>query len=304
MNFVTPLALLPLEALLVIAIPLQQNADISVLRRRIRSADGLIGCEDMTSFAGEMKYISDGSPKTCGLYIIAQPDQNVEIEFRNLNVKCETDGVVAVLDGWELQGQLFPDVSDHPLSMEERYTSFCNKLPRKTFVSSQNVALVMFKIPTVKEGFTIFVDFKKNLQPCNAVAMFEQGVYTMKNYGERRNCTTSIIYPEHIHVLNVDVGVSSDKAPFEAEIGLTDKCMNLAGGDYVQVLNGNGLDTAMMTTKGLFCGLDSSESSAKFILTCQHSVVRMVSSGEYQNTVTFQYAPPQEDELQSRDARC
>lgn len=44
-----------------------------------------------------------------------------------------------------------------------------------------------------------------------------------------------------------------------------------------------------------------SEANAKYVLGCQHSVVRMVSSGEFQNTVTFQYAPPKEEQLQASD---
>lgn len=33
--------------------------------------------------------------------------------------------------------------------------------------------------------------------------------------------------------------------------------MNLAGGDYVQFMDGNGLDSSMMSTKGIVCGMDS-----------------------------------------------
>ena len=34
--------------------------------------------------------------------------------------------------------------------------------------------------------------------------------------------------------------------------------MNYAGGDYVQLMNGNGLDTSLMRTQRLFCGMESS----------------------------------------------
>ena len=53
--------------------------------------------------------------------------------------------------------------------------------------------------------------------------MFENGILTMKNYGERRNCTVSIIYPSKIEGLNVDVGVTAERREVEAETGLTDK---------------------------------------------------------------------------------
>ena len=53
--------------------------------------------------------------------------------------------------------------------------------------------------------------------------MFEEGVLTMKNYGQRRNCTVSIIFPEQIHLVNVDVGVTAENSIAEAEVGLTDQ---------------------------------------------------------------------------------
>lgn len=33
--------------------------------------------------------------------------------------------------------------------------------------------------------------------------------------------------------------------------------MNFGGGDFIQLMNGNGLDTSLMTTKGILCGMDS-----------------------------------------------
>ena len=62
-----------------------------------------------------------------------------------------------------------------------------------------------------------------SISACNAVAMFENGALTMKNYGNRRNCTVSIIYPSKIQALNVDVGVTAERPTVEAEIGLSDK---------------------------------------------------------------------------------
>ena len=56
--------------------------------------------------------------------------------------------------------------------------------------------------------------------------MFENGALTMKNYGARRNCTVSIIYPSKIEALNVDVGVTAERRVVEAEIGLSDKVVH------------------------------------------------------------------------------
>ncbi|KAH3741431.1 hypothetical protein DPMN_048156 [Dreissena polymorpha] len=56
--------------------------------------------------------------------------------------------------------------------------------------------------------------------------MLEFGTLTMKNYGLRRNCSVSIIYPEQIQLVNVDVGVTSESSVYEAEVGLSDKVGN------------------------------------------------------------------------------
>lgn len=50
----------------------------------------------MESQPGELQYVSDGTTDVCGLYLIGQPDQVVEIAFLEFNVKCETGGIIAV----------------------------------------------------------------------------------------------------------------------------------------------------------------------------------------------------------------
>lgn len=45
----------------------------------------------------------------------------------------------------------------------------------------------------------------------------------MKNYGLKRNCSVSIIYPERIQLLSVDVGVTGHFRQQEEEIGIRSK---------------------------------------------------------------------------------
>ena len=40
------------------------------------------------------------------------------------------------------------------------------------------------------------------------------------------------------------------------------------------------------------------------VVGCQHSVVRLVSSGNYYNTVTFSYRPPMQEELSMSSGVC
>lgn len=58
---------------------------------------------------------------------------------------------------------------------------------------------------------------------CNVVSMFKRGLYTVKNYGLKRNCSISIIYPERIQLLSVDVGVTGHFRQQEGEFGIRSK---------------------------------------------------------------------------------
>lgn len=88
-----------------------------------------------------------------------------------------------------------------------------NNQPKKIFLS------IMF--------YFFFIVFCKIARPgfsaCNVVSMFKRGLYTVKNYGLKRNCSVSIIYPERIQLLSVDVGVTGHFRQQEGEIGIRSK---------------------------------------------------------------------------------
>lgn len=88
--------------------------------------------------------------------------------------------------------------------------------------------------------FRIITTIIQWFSACNAVAMLDMGILTMKNYGLRRNCTTSIIFPEQIRLLNIDVGVTSEQSPLEAELGLTNQVSILTSStsSYYYIKNG------------------------------------------------------------------
>jgi len=46
---------------------------------------------------------------------------------------------------------------------------------------------------------------------CNAVLQYPQGVYTLRNYGRRINCTISIIFPESFRILSSSVGAQDKR---------------------------------------------------------------------------------------------
>ncbi|GFQ73982.1 corticotropin-releasing factor-binding protein [Trichonephila clavata] len=184
-------------------------------------------CIFVKSEEGFYSFTSPGTgDQVCGLYIIAEPDKEVEFEFQSFDISCTKGGLISVIDGWELNGQFFPSPHDHPLPAEKRYTEFCGKSkPRKSFRSSQNVGLLEFRIPTKGQGFSVVVRFHPNPKPCNAVLQDPTGTYTLRNFNRKSNCSISVIFPLSVRILASSVGIQSGwpQNSLEFETGLLSK---------------------------------------------------------------------------------
>ena len=72
--------------------------------------------------------------------------------------------IVQVVDGWELNGEVFPSEMDHRLPLKQRISEFCGKNigVKRSFTSSQNAAVIRYRIPKPGKGFTLFARFLKN----------------------------------------------------------------------------------------------------------------------------------------------
>lgn len=69
-----------------------------------------------------------------------------------------------VFDGWVMKGEKFPSSQDHALPLMERYVDYCDSgTVRRTVRSSQNVAMVFFRVHTVGSSFTLTV--RKPINP-------------------------------------------------------------------------------------------------------------------------------------------
>ena len=130
----------------------------------ISNANSLSDCIFFKIEEGTYSFYSNGNSNIiCGLYLIAKPDYYIELEFLHFNVTCSKNGLLSVIDGWELNGQFFPGVEDHPLPRNARYHEFCGPIkPRRRFVMSQNVGTVEYRIPSAGQGFVVRVRFVQN----------------------------------------------------------------------------------------------------------------------------------------------
>ncbi|XP_050504597.1 corticotropin-releasing factor-binding protein isoform X2 [Diabrotica virgifera virgifera] len=284
-------------------------------------------CIHMTSEEGEFyhKALSvDG--QACGIYIYAEPNQNIEIRFNYLDVPCENGGLVSVVDGWELKGEFFPSSRDHQKPLRARFNEFCGERKiKKVFTSSQNVALIQYRMPARGTSFSFTVRFVKNPTPCNVFFQADdhETIYTLHNYGRRTNCSLSTLFPASVSIEALNVGVTPVldrgiqqetgtihkvsnkllngvlKLKMEKTIGLSTistpnkqqknwrQCQKRGLEDYVEVGGSLGLDNKHLQVADSFCGLNSTPGRYAETIACDTTTVRLVSSGAFDNSVTI-----------------
>jgi len=243
---------------------------------------------------GIWEYKSDGRTETCGLYLVTKPDQLVEITLHQIDVDCDS-GLVVVFDGWELNGNVFPGDDDHPLDVEARSTLLCSgTAQKKVFVSSQNAALVSFKIPKEGQGFRISVKYIPNKDPCNILMSDMVGLFTLQNNGKARNCSlTTLLFPANFELMSVAVGAASLRHRRAlGTSGLSSQCSP----DFVELGGSSELDSVNLATSQTLCGTETKPEKGLTVL-CGSSTVRLVSSGEFDNSVTVLVKAATDDDL-------
>ncbi|KAJ9600287.1 hypothetical protein L9F63_009424, partial [Diploptera punctata] len=121
-------------------------------------------CMTVTSEDGQYFHkAADDEAAVCGIYFITDPDRVVEVHFDFLDVPCQNGGLVSFVDGWELNRQFFPSPQDHPKPFNTRYKEFCGQRKVKQVLeSSQNAAVIQYRLPARGKGFSFTVRFIKN----------------------------------------------------------------------------------------------------------------------------------------------
>ncbi|KAH0628013.1 hypothetical protein JD844_008661 [Phrynosoma platyrhinos] len=176
--------------------------------RRLRRGEPLFpGCIDMLSIEGQFTFTADQPQLHCATFFIGDPQELITIDFDFINIDCQAGDFLKVFDGWILKGEKFPSSLDHPLPTSERYIDFCEDGHiRNTIRSSQNVAMIFFRIHEPGNGFTLTVRKKPNLFPCNVISQTPAGRFTMLIPHQHRNCSFSIIYPVMIKISDLMLG--------------------------------------------------------------------------------------------------
>ncbi|KAK9504596.1 hypothetical protein O3M35_010898 [Rhynocoris fuscipes] len=260
----------------------------------------------VTSEEGHYYYKSLTDDATvCGIYLMSPPNRIIEVYFDYLNAPCGTGGLVSFVDGWELNGGYLPGIMEHRLPLKDRITEFCGlTAPSRVFISTQNAAMIQYRIPKRGRGFSFKVNFLKNLNPCNILVEDIEQVYTLRNYGKPSNCSLTALYPIHMTLLSISVGITPTGDNFKIETGTMRKCQESGLKDYVEISGGLDLLLPKVAEGETFCGVDSYPGPITESVLCGVSTIRLVSTGQYDNMVSVSIRQAREDELLTASIVC
>ncbi|XP_037080253.1 corticotropin-releasing factor-binding protein-like [Pollicipes pollicipes] len=241
-------------------------------------------CINTTSVDGVFYIKSPGREETCGLYLFSAVNTVIEIELEYVNVPCHTGGLIALVDGWEMNGQLFPGPADHPLPVRERYLEHCGTTTTLQPVrSAQNAALLQYRLPVAGSAISLRVRHLPNPAPCSQLVEGSE-IFTLRSVGRRNNCTLLSLNPVEFRVLSYRVGVPPPGIMPEALTGPLLKCDQRAWQDLVEVGEAAGLDATLSLVTTRLCG--RSLTPGPIQNTCSGMfVTRLISSGFFNNVV-------------------
>ncbi|XP_063050478.1 corticotropin-releasing factor-binding protein [Engraulis encrasicolus] len=257
-------------------------------------------CFDMVASEGLFTFTSEHAHLNCGVFFIGEPNEVIDLKLNMVDLDCSQGDILKVFDGWLMNGDIFPSSLDHPLPLGERYVDLCaakataaaaGAVDKGLFRSSQNVAMLLFRVHAAKKGFSVTMKKRINPFPCNIISQTPVGSFTMVIPHQRRNCSFSIIYPVEVQItkLSLDQSQSNDIA-LERPHG---DCAESS--DYVVVLGGSVIDTSKMFPVSDLCFFPHSQTQMK--IGCDNTAVRLVASGRYINRVSFQYRLLERGEL-------
>ncbi|XP_041826132.1 corticotropin-releasing factor-binding protein [Melanotaenia boesemani] len=262
----------------------REMPDVLMYRRPLR-------CLDMVAVEGQFTFTAETPQLNCATFFMAEPTEVISVDYDNVDIDCSRGDFITVFDGWVMKGEKFPSSQDHPLPLFERYVDYCDSgSVRRSVRSSQNVAMVFFRIHSAGSSFTLTVRKHINPFPCNVISQSPEGTYTMVSPQQQRNCSFSIIYPVAIDISEFSLGHHSN-FPKRSLPGCAES------GDFVQLLGGNGIDTSKLLPITDLCISFTGPTHMK--IGCENTVVRMVSSGKFISRVSFSYRLLDNQELQT-----
>ncbi|XP_031623478.1 corticotropin-releasing factor-binding protein isoform X2 [Contarinia nasturtii] len=261
-------------------------------------------CVHVASEEGDYSFkkvlsVEEPSTTVCGLYIVSDPNRVVEISIKYLDASCDTGALMAFFDGWELNGKYFPNERDHHLPLEQRTHEFCNhnaewpfRQLRKRFRSSQNAALLQYRIP-VRGSFVATVKFFENPEPCNILVEGTIPFYSLSNYGAKRNCTLTSINPSVVTLRAVNIGAEHEAVNYNCDSSM----------DHLVIGGSKDLDSVNMQISSNVCG-HTEKIGPEQAIFCEVTTVRLVSHGNYNNQLILTVRNADENDINIATLLC
>ncbi|XP_055710742.1 corticotropin-releasing factor-binding protein isoform X1 [Phlebotomus papatasi] len=285
-----------------------------------RTIQTITDCMHVTSEEGDFVYRKEPEPPTihqigeknskrsspmevCGLYVIAAPEQLIELSVKFSNIPCESGALMAFVDGWELNGQYFPGIHDHHLDIKDRVKEFCNEnlnwfpnyhIAPKIYRSSQNAALLQYRIP-FRGSFHVNVRFRTHPKPCHIMAEGLAPFYRLQSSEFSPNCTITALFPAVVSILGLKVGRTSS---------ISNECTS-KGSEVNQLSIGGsaGLDSYSMQRTSSICGHTDKVGPEQAIF-CDVTSVRLESSARSNNIALISIRPATENDLDIATLVC
>ncbi|KAG7240035.1 hypothetical protein INR49_028038 [Caranx melampygus] len=129
----------------------KRESEDFIFRRPLR-------CLDMLANDGYFTFVASRPQLACAAFIIAEPSEVISLELSDVSIDCSAGDFIKMFDGWVLKGEKFPSGRDHQLPLHQRYTDYCSSpVPGSSSRSSQNVAMIFFRIHSPESRFTLAV---------------------------------------------------------------------------------------------------------------------------------------------------
>lgn len=235
--------------------------------------------------------------RACGVYIAGLHDEIITVDISFFDVSCSNGGIVAFFDGWEMNGHIFPSEYDHSHTIDSRVVQLCSETfplrRRLRLSSSQNVALLQYKIQELGEGFVFKVSMDYNKDPCNVLMTEDRRLLTLTNSGKRRNCSlTAVLSPPNFKMVQFHIG------PQTRYTNLESPCF---GSDFVEIGGASNLDPSQMEEKESICGRQPTPAKKGLTILCDSSSIRLVSSGRFNNSLAVVVKEASDEDMNYQD---
>ncbi|XP_046912643.1 corticotropin-releasing factor-binding protein-like [Dermatophagoides farinae] len=265
------------------------------------------------------------------LFATSRLNASIGIFLNERNSSCITSEnyFINYYDGWKFpNGRRFPSPGQHAVPFKKRicesnqtYEMELNRI----FISSQNFAMITYRIPVINTGFTFTFMHRDISLPCNVMFYeenynkygaggrepFVRDTYALRNFHREINCSAYIFqqrkhkFAPFLRIGGMEIGKTDYSFSAPTPKRNNESCKELGLKDYAEI---GGDSSVEIGTKEFEVGFDVCDHHSAptnvmwpespdyrafdFLINCRIITIRLVSSGRFANIIKFKYLPP------------